>query len=105
MRKTTSIAIAVQSPLRIAPVAENGGVGDQAALGLPQMQLIARRLDAEMQPCPGAQVELDLVRRTRRGAGDSAGKPAIDAAMQVTARNPLDLRVARDDLGKGGRIV
>ena len=74
-------------------------------LGLPQMQLVARRLEPEMQPRARAQVELELVRRAGCGTGDGAGKAAVDRTVQVAADDALDLRVTRNDLGKGADVL
>jgi hypothetical protein len=80
-------------------------MGDQPALGLPQMQLITRRLEDEAEARIRDEVEPDLMRRARRRSGDRAGKAAVDRAVQMTAQDTLDLRMAPDDFGKAGRVV
>src|SRR5579884_4178389 len=72
---------------------------------LPDVQLIAGRLEIEAEPRAGSQIDPDLVRRARRRAGDGAGKAPVDRPVKVPAQNALDLLVPRDDLGKGGRVA
>ena len=86
--------------LRAGPVAEDGGVGDEAGLRLPQVELVAGRLESEADPGIRYEVEADLMRRARRGAGDRAGKAAVDRAVEMTAQDAFDLRMAPDDRGK-----
>src|SRR5438128_2403083 len=90
--------------LRAGPVAEDGGVGDEAGLRLPQVELVAGRLESEADPGIRYEVEADLMRRARRGAGDRAGKAAVDRAVEMTAQDAFDLRMAPDDLGKPDRV-
>ena len=61
------------------------------------MELIARRFEHEPQRRFGSEVEAELVRRARRGAGDRSGKTAIDRAVQMAAQDALDLRMAGYD--------
>src|SRR6267154_3115837 len=61
------------------------------------MELIARRFEHEPERRFGGEVEAELVRRARRGAGDRAGKAAVDRAVQMAAEDALDLRMAGDD--------
>src|SRR5436190_16140913 len=61
------------------------------------MELVARRFEHESQRRRGGEVEAELVRRARGGAGDRAGKAAVDRAVQVAAEDALDLRMAGDD--------
>src|SRR5438876_6462088 len=79
------------------PLAEHRRVGDEAAILAPHMELIAGRFEHEPQRRLGGQVEAELVRRARGGAGDRAGKAAIDRAMQMAAQDALDLRIAGYD--------
>src|SRR5437868_9920375 len=79
------------------PLAEHRRVGDEAAILAPHMQLIAGRFEHEPQRRFSGEVEADLVRRARGGAGDRAGKAAVDRAVQMAAEDALDLRMAGDD--------
>jgi hypothetical protein len=68
-----------------------------AAILLPQMELVAWRLENEADPRIGDEVEPDLVRRARCSAGDRAGKAPVDCAVQVAAQDAFDLGMACDD--------
>src|ERR1700746_1409107 len=61
------------------------------------MELVAGRVEHERQRRLGGEVEAELVRRARGGAGDRAGKAAIDRAVQMAAQDALDLRMTGDD--------
>src|SRR5439155_23578890 len=82
------------------PLAEHRRVGDEAAILAPHMELVAGRFEHEPQRRPGGEVEAELVRRARGGAGDRAGKAAVDRAVQMAAQDPLDLRIAGYDRGE-----
>src|ERR1700746_3521471 len=69
------------------------------------MELVAWRLENEADPRIGDEVEPDLVRRARCSAGDRAGKAPADWAVQVAAKDALDLRMSCDDFGKSRGIV
>ena len=43
---------------------------------------------------------MELGGRARRGAGDRAGKAAVDSAVQMAAQDALDLRMAGYDRGE-----
>src|SRR6267143_7025892 len=79
------------------PLAEQRRVGDEPAILAPRMQLVARRFEHEPQRRFGGEVEAELVRRARGGAGDRAGKAAVDGAVQMAAQDALDLRMAGYD--------
>src|SRR5438876_6912356 len=64
------------------------------------MELIARRFEHEPQRRFGSEVEAELVRRARGGAGDRCGKAAVDRAVQMAAQDALDLRMAGYDRGE-----
>jgi len=49
------------------------------------MELVAGRFEHEPQRRLGGEVEAELVRRARGGAGDRAGKAAVDRAVQMAA--------------------
>src|SRR5438132_8250775 len=57
------------------------------------MELIAGRFEHEPERRFGGEVEAELVRRARRGAG----KAAVDRAVQMAAQDALDLRMAGYD--------
>ena len=78
-------------------------MGNEPAL-LPQMQLVAGRLEHEAQRRVGEKIEADLMRRARCGAGNRAGEAPVDWAMEMAAQDPLDLRMAGDDRGERGGI-
>src|SRR5579875_51386 len=80
------------------PLADQRGMGDKSALFAPPMKLVARRLEGEGERRRGGEIEGDLMGRARRGAGEAP----VDRAVKMAAQDPLDLRVARDDLGEGG---
>jgi hypothetical protein len=88
--------------IELRPVADLRSVGDEPNLFAPVVQLIAWRLDREGQWLVGTEIERHLVRRTRRCTGNRPGKLAFDRTMYMTAADPLDLRVAADDLAKIG---
>src|SRR5439155_1756172 len=79
------------------PLAEHRGVSDEAAILAPHMELVAGRFEHEPQRRSGGEVKADLVRRARGGAGDRAGKAAVDRAVQMAAQDALDPRMASDD--------
>ena len=86
------------------PIAENRGVADKPCLLAPEMELVARRLEDELERRPRVEVERHLMGRARRGAGDGAGEAAVDRPVQMAAEDALDLAVAGHDLGKGGGV-
>jgi hypothetical protein len=61
------------------------------------MELVPGRFEHEPQWRFGGEVEAELVRRARGGAGDGAGKAAVDRAVQMAAQDTLDLRMAGYD--------
>src|SRR5262244_2854015 len=83
--------------MRARPLAEYRRVGDEAALLVPQVELVAGRFEHEPQRRSGGEVEAELVCGARGGAGDRAGKTAVDRAVQMAAQDALDLRMAGDD--------
>ena len=85
---------------RVKPFAEQGGVSHQASV-LPNMQLVAGRLEIEDDTRSGNEIDPDLMRGARRGAG----KAPIDRAVQVAAQDAFDLRMAPNHLGKSGGII
>ena len=89
---------------RLKPFAEQGGVSHQASV-LPNMQLVAGRLEIEADTRPGNEIDSDLMRGARRGPGNGAGKAPIDRAVQVAAQDAFDLRMAPNHLGKSGGII
>jgi hypothetical protein len=82
------------------PLAEHRRVGDEAAILAPHMELVAGRFEHEPQRRFGGDVEAELVRRARGGAGDCTGKAAVDCAVQMAAQDALDLLMAGDDRSK-----
>src|SRR6185312_994933 len=86
--------------IRPGIAADHRGVADEAAL-LPEMQLIARRLQDEDRRAVGAQIERHLMRGAGCRAGDGAAADRrLDRAVQMPAQDTLDLRMAREDLGE-----
>src|SRR5438876_4054853 len=79
------------------PLTEHRRVSDEAAILAPHMELIAGRFEHEPERRIGGEVEAELVRRARPGAGDRAGKAAVDRAVQMAAQDALDLRMAGYD--------
>ena len=79
------------------PLAEHRRVGDEAAILTPHMELVAGRFEHEPQRRLGGEVKAELVGRARGGAGDRAGKAAVDRAVQMAAQDALDLRMAGYD--------
>jgi hypothetical protein len=77
---------------RLKPFAEQGGVSHQASV-LPNMQLVAGRLEIEADTRSGNEIDSDLMRGARRGPGNGAGKAPIDRAVQVAAQDAFDLRM------------
>src|SRR5208282_3601806 len=75
---------------------------DKTGVFAPAVELVAGRLEREADPCVGAEIEDDPMRRARSGPGDRTGKAGFDRAMEMPAKDALDLRVAANDLGKGG---
>src|SRR5438105_15176369 len=61
------------------------------------MELIAGWFEHESERRLGGEVKAELVRRARGGAGDRAGKAAVDRAVQMAAQDALALRIAGDD--------
>src|SRR6267378_1986906 len=82
------------------PLAEYRRMGDEAAILTPHMELVAGRFEHEPQRRFRSEVEAELVRRARSGAGDRAGKAAVDRAVQMAARDALDLGMAGYDRSK-----
>ncbi len=82
------------------PLAEHRRVGDEAAILAPHMELVAGWFEHEPQRRFGGKVQAELVRRARGGAGDRAGKAAVDRAVQMTAQDALDLRIAGYNRGE-----
>src|SRR5246500_6027311 len=81
----------------VRPLAEQRRVGDEATILAPQMELVAGRFEHEPQRRVRREAEAELGGRARRGAGDGAGKAAVDRAVQMAAEDALDLRIAGDD--------
>ena len=76
----------------VDPLADDGCVCDETAV-LPQVQLVARRLEIEADaPC-------------RRRASDGPRKATVDRSVQMAAHKPLDLRVTADNGGKSRRVI
>src|SRR5215472_14402006 len=84
------------------PVTNGCCVGHEAHTLTPIMQLVTRRLQGEPQRCLRAEIEHQLMGCTRGGPGNGPSKAAFDRAMQMAAENPRDLRMTKNDLGKGG---
>src|SRR5712672_3941539 len=82
------------------PLAEHRRVGNEAAILAPHMEVVAGRFEHEPQRRFGGEVEAELMRRARGGAGDRAGKAAVDRAVQMAAQDALDLRMASYDRSK-----
>jgi hypothetical protein len=89
---------------RLKPFAEQGGVSHQASV-LPNMQLVAGRFEIEADTRSRNEIDSDLMRGARRGPGNGAAKVPIDRAVQVTAQDAFDLRMAPNHLGKSGGII
>ena len=81
----------------VRPLAEHRRVGDVAAILAPQMELVAWRFEHEPQRRVRREAEVELGGRARRGAGNRAGKAAVDRAVQMAAQDTLDLRMAGYD--------
>ena len=79
-------------------------MGDEGAV-LPQVQLVAGRLELETQGRARSEIQGELMRGAGRGAGDRTGEAAVDHPVQMAAQDALDLRMARDHFGEGGGIV
>src|SRR5678816_4239690 len=88
--------------IRGAEVTDVLGVGDQP-LPVPPVQLKGGRLHDEMVGAVGCDIEHDLMRGTRTGAGNGAAETHGDRAMQVTGDHALNLRIPRNDLLKPDR--
>jgi len=69
------------------------------------MELISGRLQGEAEPRFGAKIESDLVRCAWRRPGNRARKAAFDRAVEMTAKDSLDLRLASDDFTKRGGVA
>ena len=66
---------------------------------MPDMELVAGRLEDEADLRIGDEVEPDLVRRARCRAGDRAGKASVDCTVQVAAQDAFDLGWTADEVG------
>ena len=67
---------------------------------MPQVQLVAGRLELETQGRARSEIQGELMRRAGRGAGDRTGEAAVDHPVQMAAQDALDLRVGSDDHAK-----
>jgi len=88
--------------IRSRPISDACRVRDKTGVFAPVVDPVAGRLEREADPCVRAEIEDDLMRRAGSGAGDRTGKAAFDRTMEMPAKDALDLRVAANDLGKGG---
>ena len=84
----------------VRPLAEHRRVGDEPAVLAPHMDLIAGRFVHEPQRRLSGEVKAKLGPRARGGAGDCAGKTAVDRAVQMAAQDALNLGIADYDRGK-----
>src|SRR6266404_5317901 len=80
-----------QEGMRSAELADEGGVGDQSRLGLPEMQVITGRFHGEGGVIVRLEVEHDLVCDRGRYAADRAGPADLDRAMMMAAGDALDV--------------
>src|SRR6516165_4566355 len=88
----------------LKPFAEQGGVSHQASV-LPNMQLVAGRLEIEADTRSGNEIDSDLMRGAPRGPGNGAGKAPIAPALQLAPQDAFDLRMAPNHLGKSGGVI
>src|SRR6185312_6241107 len=84
--------------------ADERRVADESRLIVPQMKLESRRLERELRCRVGIEVEHHLMRRTRTGRCERAAKAHLYRAMQVSAQDALDPRMAPDDRFERVRI-
>src|SRR5215831_9135082 len=84
----------------VRPLAEHRRVGDEPAVLVPHMELIAGRFVHEPQRRLSGEVKEKLGPRAWGGAGDRPSKTAVDRAVQMAAEDALNLGIADYDRGE-----